>query len=128
MAGNMQEMVNSFQSAEAGAMAVLGLAGAGDPASDPFNLPLGTNSASPLTGTVAAAYVGNLRNGPESVGVRVSVVGARDRIPPRASSNMGGWGEGSVVYTEYRVVSEHNEEGRSRTRVQVGVIKTNIDS
>jgi type IV pilus assembly protein PilX len=127
MAGNMQDMVISFQSAEAGAMALMGMSRA-DPANDPFNVSLPDfrdNDTAMPTG-LRAAYVGNLRNGLGSVGVSVRAV-SRDRPCPRATRQMSGSSYAQQVCTYYRVRSEHTDDGRSRSRVQMGVVKTTIN-
>lgn len=126
MAGNMQDMAVSFQSAEAGAMALMGLSRA-DPANDPFNvaLPDFRDNDTVIPPAVRGAYIGNLRNGQGSVGVTVQAV-SRDRPCPRSTGQMGGNSYANQECTYYRVRSEHIDEGRSRSRIQMGVVKTTV--
>jgi hypothetical protein len=127
MAGNMQDMAISFQSAEAGAMALMGISRA-DPANDPFNvtLPDFRDNDTSIPTAIRGNYIGNLRNGQGSVGVTVRAV-RRDRPCPRATRQMSGSSYAQQVCTYYRVRSEHVDEGRSRSRIQIGVVKTTIN-
>jgi len=119
MATNMQDMATSFQAAEAGAYATLGLV---DTVNDPYQR---MNEPDPFAGIATLAHP--LRNlpDPNSVNVDVFVV-ALDRPCPRSANAAGGSSVGVYDCEYYRVESAHAEEGRSRTQVQLGVVKTVI--
>jgi hypothetical protein len=121
MATNMQDLEMSFQAAEAGASAALGLAGS--PGTDPFQR---VDNAAPFA-TLALDDNHPLRNlaDPSTVSVQVFVE-ALDRPCPRLGSDRGN----SVDLFNcdyYRVVSAHSAPGRSRTRVEIGVIEPIVD-
>lgn len=121
MATNMQDRALSFQAAEAGAYATLGLV---DTVNDPFQR---VNDLAPFAGIDAAAHP--LRNlaAPASVDVDVFMV-ALDRPCPRSASMRGGSSIDVYDCEYYRVESAHQAAGRSRTEVQLGVVKTVIGS
>ena len=78
-------------------------------------------------GIAAGAHpLRNLRD-PNAVDVDVFVV-ALDRPCPRSQNAASGSSVGVYDCEYYRVESAHSEEGRSRTQVQVGVVKTVIGS
>ncbi|KGE03731.1 hypothetical protein HRUBRA_01668 [Pseudohaliea rubra DSM 19751] len=121
MAANMQDRATSFQAAEAGAYAALGLV---DTAHDPYRR---VNELDPFVGI--ATNVHPLRNLPDPNAVNVDVfVVALDRPCPRSVAMQGGSSFGVYDCEYYRVESAHRSEGRSRTQVQLGVVKTIIGS
>lgn len=121
MATNMQDMAASFQAAEAGAYATLGLV---DTANDPYQR---VNNMDPFAGI--AAGTNPLRNLPDPNAVNVDVfVVALDRPCPRSQNAASGSSVGVFDCEYYRVESAHNQQERSRTQVQVGVVKTVIGS
>lgn len=121
MATNMQDMAASFQAAEAGAYATLGLV---DTANDPYQR---INNLDPFSGI--ADDVHPLRNLPDRNAVDVDVfVAALDRPCPRSATMAGGSSFGIYDCEYYRVESGHSVDGRSRTQVQLGVVKTVIGS
>ena len=121
MSGSMQDSYRSFQSAEAGLYAVLGLAGT---AQDPFRRqdivvePFQEVTNHPLRNQVG--YPNDL-----SVDVDVFLISA-DRTCARPPTSSGGSSVSVFDCEYYRIESEHVELGRARTQVQLGVIKTVI--
>ena len=120
MASNMQDSYSSFQSAEAGILALFGLVGTAD---DPFDgddslLPfsaLDLNSTHPLR---------NLNQGPGSVDVEVFITAAATQCPRRES----GYTADLLACDYYRVASEHDVARKARTKVELGAVKTIIGS
>jgi type IV pilus assembly protein PilX len=119
MVTNMQDMAISFQSAEAGAYAALGLV---DSANDPYQR---VDNATPFSGIAADAHP--LRNLPNmnAVDVDVTVV-ALDRPCPRSQNAASGNSVDVFDCDYYQIDSAHNLQARSRTQVQLGVVKTII--
>ena len=121
MSGSMQDSYRSFQSAEAGLYAALGLAGT---AQDPFRRqdvvaePFEEISNHPLRNQVG--YPNDL-----SVDVDVFLISA-ERACPRPPTSSGGSSVSVFDCDYYRIESEHVELGRARTQVQLGVVKTVI--
>ena len=121
MSGSMQDSYRSFQSAEAGLYAALGLAGT---AQDPFRRqdvvaePFEEISNHPLRNQ--AGYPNDL-----SVDVEVFLISA-ERDCPRPPTSSGGSSVSVFDCDYYRIESEHVELGRARTQVQLGVVKTVI--
>ena len=127
MSASMQDSYRSFQSAEAGLYAALGLAGT---AQDPFrrqniieepfqglsDFEGGVNH--PLRNQAAA-----LNDVP--VDVDVFLISA-ERACPRPPTSSGGSSVSVFDCDYYRIASEHVEPGRARTQVQLGVVKTVI--
>ena len=119
MATNMQDMTESFQAAEAGAYATLGLV---DTANDPYQR---VDNLDPFAGIAAPDLP--LANFPDPNAVNVDVfVQALDRPCPRANSARSGSSVGVFDCEYYRVESEHTRLSRSRTQVHLGVVKTII--
>jgi hypothetical protein len=123
MSGNMQDMARSFQLAEAGAAVALALPADGSLA-DPLDLtapPVQSFNATDVSG-----YVGDL--GSATLAVRVVRLGEESpyRDCPRGRDMGGDSDFFECVY--YRAVAEHNDDGRSRTRVQTGIVKTTLQS
>jgi len=122
MSANMQDSYQSFQAAEAGIYAALGLAGGG---SDPFTRqpvvtqPFQGVSPHPLRN------IGNDPNDPASIPVDVDVfLIAPARTCPRPPGERGGSSVGTFDCDFYRITSEHDIAGRARTQVELGVVKT----
>ena len=119
MSGSMQDSYRSFQSAEAGLYAALGLAGT---AQDPFRRqdvvaePFEEISNHPLRNQ--AGYPNDL-----SVDVDVFLISV-DRACRRPPTSSGGSSVSVFDCEYYRIESEHVELGRARTQVQLGVVKT----
>jgi type IV pilus assembly protein PilX len=124
MSASMQDSYRSFQSAESGLYAALELAGTD----------AGTDLFRPGQDVVAVAFPRDtnhpLRNQvgyPNDLSVDVDVV-----TPPkalecvRAAPDQGGNSSDLFDCEYYRVVSEHAEPGRARTKVQLGIVKTVI--
>lgn len=121
MAGNLQDNYESFQAAEAGIYGALALAGT---AHDPF---LRVDDDAPFAGLDADSEhpLRRLRDGAAAVNVRVSVV-ALSRDCPRTAGDTGGSSTGVFDCDFYRLTSEHNVDGKARSRVELGVVKTVI--
>lgn len=118
MASSMQDTYESFQSAEAGIYAALGLAGT---ANDPF---LRNPVVAPFAGISAANHpLRSLRDGTGSVAVQVFLI-APGRECPRPPGEAGGSSVGLFDCDYYRINAEHDVQGKARSRVELGVIKT----
>ena len=117
MSGNLQDLSNSLQSAEAGALAVLSLANTGN---DPFR---GGDTEDPFDG-VSPNPLDNL-NDAGAVDTDVTLMAFESGCPrQRRSSNTSEvWGTNTTVCDYYRVDAEHDVAQRARTRVSLGVIK-----
>lgn len=122
MATNMQDLAASFQAAEAGAYAAMGMAGL---ANDPYQR---VDNAAPFAGMALDSDhpLRNLAN-PGAVDVDVSVT-ALDRPCPRSRNAAAGHSVGLYDCEYYRVESVHDDPQRSRTQIEVGVVKTVIGS
>ncbi|GAB3280559.1 PilX N-terminal domain-containing pilus assembly protein [Parahaliea aestuarii] len=118
ISANLQDGYQSFQAAEAGIYAALGLANG---AKDPFNRrqvvlePFDGVSPHPLRNVIDP-------NSP-SVDVDVFLI-AFGRDCPRAASDRGGSSVGTFDCDYYRVTSRHEVVERARTQVELGVVKT----
>jgi len=121
MSGNMQDQADSLQSAEATALAVLGLARTGN---DPFD---GTDTDDPFTG-VSPNPLADLTGPGATVDADVALR-ALDRSCPRGTrSGSGGSSEGLFACDHYHIDAEHLAPSRARARVSLGVIKTVLSS
>ena len=119
MASNMQDSYSSFQSAEAGIFAVLGLAGTGN---EPFD---GDDSPTPFSAFSSTTHpLRDLNQGTGSVDVDVFITAAATQCPRRES----GYTTDLLACDYYRVASEHDVAGKARTKVELGVVKTIIGS
>ena len=123
MSVSMQDAFRSFQSAEAGAYAALGLAGGSN---DPF---LRQNVvAEPFDG-VASHPLRNQAADPNDVDIDVDIfLISTQRACPRSPSNRGGSSAAQLACDFYRIESEHDAPGKARSRVELGVVKTVIGS
>jgi type IV pilus assembly protein PilX len=123
MSGSMQDSYLSFEAAEAGIYAALGLAGGDD---DPF-LRQG-HTPDPFK-DVAVHPLRNQASDPADVPVDVDVrLLSTQRACPRPPTARGGSSVGVFDCDYYRIDSEHDVPGRARTRVELGVVKTVIGS
>ena len=120
MAGNMQDSYSSFQSAEAGAIAALALAGtAADPfdgsteIQDPFDDFAGTPADHPLV---------NVSGGSASVTVSMELT-TRATACPRS---VEGFSADLLACDHYDIQSNHDEVQKARTEVHLGAVKTFI--
>jgi hypothetical protein len=121
MSGNMQDSYLSFEAAEAGIYAALGLAG-GD--QDPFRRQ--ELVAEPFQG-VAVHPLRNQAANPDDAPIDVDVrLLSTQRACPRPAAGRGGSSVGVFDCDYYRIDSEHDVPGRARTRVELGVVKTVI--
>ena len=122
VSGNMRDASDSFQAAEAGAFAALGLASNGGP-NDPFMREdeltpfseLDINTEHPLR---------NLNDGANSVDVDVVLTAAGTSCPRSENAS-------SSVVMEckyYHISSEHSVANKARTEVHLGVIKEQTPS
>ena len=121
MSANMQYSYQSFQAAEAGIYATLGLAGT---TNDPFlrqpviDDPFASVTQHPLRRMAAD---------PNDVPINVDVfLISIERACPRPPSASGGTSIGLLDCDYYRIESEHDLPGKARTRVELGVVKTVI--
>ena len=125
MSARMQDAYGSFQSAEAGAYAALGLASGPH---DPFTRQ--NFVADPFQGVAGADHpLRNQAADPNDVPVDVDVILiSTQHTCPRPPSNRGGSGADIFDCDYYRIQSEHDEPGQARTQVELGVVKTVIGS
>ncbi len=119
MSNNMADASTSFQSAEAGVIAVLALAK--DPANNPFK---GIDNLEPFTAFDPATDhpLRNINDGTDSVDVDVFVTSAATSCPRSEE----GTGVGVFDCDYYRVESEHEVLRKARTKVNLGVVHTLI--
>lgn len=121
MSANMQDSSQSFQVAEAGIYATLGLAGSGQ---DPFQRQ--DVVADPFAG-VTQHPLRNMAADPNDVPLDVDVfLISIARACPRPPAARGGTSIGLLDCDYYRIESEHDLPGKARTRVELGVVKTVI--
>jgi type IV pilus assembly protein PilX len=116
MSANMADAYSSFQSAEAGVVAAIGLAGTTD---DPFD---GTSTLNLFDPNDPGNPLRNLNDGAASVDVDVFLTGAATACPRSAAGS-------SIALFDcdyYRIASEHEVKKKARTKVQLGVVKTII--
>jgi len=133
MAGNMQDSFTSFQTAEAGAKAVLGLAGT---ANDPFD---GLSTEDPLHPNDTDANPGwdpffswadnavdhplrNVSGTPSSVDVTLNLT-TRGTTCPRS---VQGYSTDLLSCDRYDIGAIHDEAQKAHTEVHHGVVKTVI--
>jgi type IV pilus assembly protein PilX len=124
MSSNMADASVSFQSAEAGAIAVLAMAK--DDANDPFR---GEDNADPFENFAIDDEdhpLSNLNDGPdpEIMDVDIFMTNAATTCPrsPEGSS------VGLLDCDYYRIESEHDVSKKARTKVTMGAVKTIIGS
>ena len=118
MTTSLQNAYHSFQSAEAGIHAVLGLT---ETADDPFdriamNDPLSvyTTENHPLN---------QISGGKESVATEIKPLSILASCP-RTYAERGGTSTSMFRCDYYRIKSEHNLKGKARSRVEMGLVKT----
>lgn len=117
MSANLQDSYASFQSAEAGIIAVLSLAGTAD---DPFD---GDNTPAPFAAFNSANHpLRNIADGPDSVDAEVFLTTAGTACP----RNAVGSSVGLFDCDYYRIAAEHEVPKEARTKVELGVVKTII--
>ena len=129
MSASMQDSYRSFQSAEAGVYAALGLAGrVGIDPFHPGNYPLNTPVVREPFEDVASDHpLRNQATELSDVPVDVDVFFiAEARECPRPRTSRGGSSVSVFDCDYYRVASEHREPGRARTQIELGVVKTVI--
>lgn len=127
MSSNMQDSYRSFQAAEAGIYGTLALAGSGA-ATEPFDRR--TSPRDPFAGLTTTHPLRNIADDPNdpttsNVEVDISLMGI-DRTCPRPPSSTGGSSIGVFDCDYYQIRSEHEQAGRARTQVELGVVKTVI--
>jgi type IV pilus assembly protein PilX len=122
MAGNMQDSYSSFQSAEAGAIATLSLAGTtADPfdgsteIQDPFDDFVSTPSTHPLA---------NVTGGSSSVTVNLTLTTSATACP----RSVAGFSADLLACDHYDIQSNHDQVQKARTEVHLGAVKTFIGS
>lgn len=117
MSANLQDSYASFQSAEAGIIAVLSLAGT---ANDPFD---GDDTPAPFAAFNSGDHpLRGLSDGPESVDAEVFLTTAGTTCPRNAVASSIGLFDCDY----YRITSEHEMPKEARTKVELGVVKTII--
>ena len=115
MSANMADSYSSFQSAEAGILAVLSLTGT---AHDPFS---GRDEMDPFAG-ISPHPLDDLNDGAGSVNAEVFLTHAASACPRSPS----GSSVGLFDCEYYRIASEHSVPKKARTRAELGVVKTII--
>jgi hypothetical protein len=120
MSANLADSYASFQSAEAGVIAVLSLVGSGN---DPFD---GGDTPDPFAGMDPNTThpLRDLNDGANSVDVDVFLTNAATACP----RSVTGSSVGLFDCDYYRIASEHDVPREARTKVQLGVVKTIIGS
>jgi len=123
MSANLADSYSSFQSAEAGIIAALSLAGT---AEDPFKGVAEVNLFDPdnpyATFSAVNHPLRDLNDGVASVEVDVFLTNAATACPRSATGS-------SVSLFDcdyYRIASEHEVPKKARTKVELGVVKTII--
>tara|TARA_R110001599_G_scaffold145321_1_gene327578 strand:- start:28812 stop:29309 length:498 start_codon:yes stop_codon:yes gene_type:complete len=116
MSANLADAYASFQSAEAGIIAVLSLA---DTANDPFD---GDDTADPFATFAADDHpLRSLSDGANSVDAEVLLTTAATTCPLESAETASSV---SVYNCEfYRIDAEHKVPREARTKVELGVIK-----
>ena len=119
MSDNMADASASFESAEAGVIAVLALAS--DPVNNPFKA---AEIREPFANFNPATDhpLRNISDGPAAVDVDVFITNQSTSCPRSAS----GSSVGLLDCDYYRVESEHEVLKKARTKVSLGVVKTII--
>ena len=134
MAGNMQDSFTSFQTAEAGAKAVIALAGT---ANDPFDGvstedPVHPDDTTPLTPGWDPFFswaddandhpLANVTGSPSTIDVNLNLTTAASSCPRSAN----GFSSDILACDHYDIEAIHNEPQKARTEVHHGVVKTVI--
>lgn len=126
MSANLQDAYSSFQSAEAGVMATLSLAGtAHDPFDGDSSENIFDNSTDPKYWACDDADNPLIKlngDGACEVEADVTLKTAATACP----RNAAGSSVGLFDCDFYRVTSEHEAPGEARTRLEIGVVKTII--
>jgi type IV pilus assembly protein PilX len=122
MSTNMADASESFQSAEAGVIAVLAMAR--DAANDPFQ---GKDSANPFANfdpETTTHPLSNLNDGANNTKVTLSITNAGAACP----RSVTGSSVGLFNCDYYRIESKHEVERKARTKVTLGAVKTLVGS
>ena len=118
MTTNLQDTYHSFQSAEAGIYAVLGLT---ETADDPFDR---STVKDPLTAyTIENHPLNKISGGKESVSTEIKPLSILASCP-RTYAERGGTSTNMFRCDYYRIKSQHNLKGKARSRVEMGLVKT----
>jgi len=118
MATSMQDAYHSFQSAEAGIHAILGLTETTD---DPFNR---TALLDPLSAYPDEKHpLSQIMGGKESVSTEIRPLSVLASCP-RTYAERGGTSTNMFRCDYYRIKSEHNLKGKAKSRVEMGLVKT----
>ena len=118
MTTNLQDAYHSFQSAEAGIHAVLGLT---ETADDPFDR---STVKDPLTAyTIENHPLNKISGGKESVSTEIKPLSILASCP-RTYAERGGTSTNMFRCDYYRIKSQHNLKGKARSRVEMGLVKT----
>ncbi len=122
MSANMADASASFQSAEAGVIAVLAMAKTA--ANDPFK---GEDNDAPFDNFATESDdhpLSNLNDGAGSVDVKVIMTNAATACP----RSPAGTSVGVIDCDYYRIESEHDVPRKARTQVTLGAVKEIISS
>jgi type IV pilus assembly protein PilX len=114
MSASMQDSYRSFQSAEAGIDAVLGLAGTD---LDPFEKKIDT--ADPFEGLID--FEGGMNHPFRNQAADPNTVPIDVDVHFTSPGPLDGFSQDVFEIRYYRIKSEHVEPGRARTQIQVGV-------
>ncbi len=118
MTSSLQDAYHSFQSAEAGVHAVLGLT---ETTHDPFNR---SSAVNPLSVYPEEAHpLTKIMGGKESVSTEIKPLSILSSCP-RTYAERGGTSVHMFRCDYYRVKSEHKVRGKARSRVEMGLVKT----
>ena len=116
MSANLADAYASFQSAEAGVIAVLSLAGTAD---DPFD---GDDTPDPFSAFDPNEHpLSGLSDGARSVGAEVILTTAATTCPPESAETASSARLYDCEF--YRIDAEHAVPREARTKLELGVIK-----
>ncbi len=120
MTTSLQTAYHSFQSAEAGIHAVLGLT---ETANDPFDRIINSN---PLSVYSAESHpLNKIKGGKDSISTEIKPLSIMASCP-RTYTERGGTSTNMFRCDYYRIKSQHNLKGKARSRVEMGLVKTVI--
>jgi len=119
MAGNMQDAMASFQSAEAGAIATLNLSGS---SADPFDGSTLTQDPFADWDAETTHPLANVSGGATAVDVNMTLTTAATSCPRQVE----GFSADLLACDHYDIQSVHAEVQKARTEVHLGAVKTFI--
>lgn len=114
MSASLQDSYRSFQSAEAGIDAALGLG---------YLFKTKNDTVEPFKFVDVASHpFRNQAADPNTVPIDVKVFYERT-VPCPSENNKGGSSTDKITCSYFRITSEHVEPGRARTKIELGVVR-----